>query len=406
MKNILIYGTFTGLQVLASLFLTSYTARVLTIDEFGKFAIFQAYLGIMNVFIGIVFVNKVVIFVSEGNKKEAERGVNFILMYGLTTAVAIQFIIFLLFELELLEQLRQIGPGLMILPLISFFSMLNALNSAIFQQLRYAFLSSGVHFLIPLLTLAALVSVNYMGEVSITERILSMGIGFGCVSIFGLILIRRAYKFDVWYSSKQNAKVMMAYGVPLIPHLIGLSIIAAGDKLIIDAKYGAESLGNYFLAMQVAAVLFMGFEVINRATSPKLFDILAEKNSTLNKWLKKVYILFIFTYFATGFVFYFVSDYFVYLIGGEKFSIDFKLMIPLVLSVVLNGLSLPLQNILYFHSETHSISKITLATGIFGLVVFGILSDFSIMVAVWAIPLMTLLKVILTLRISLTLLRV
>jgi O-antigen/teichoic acid export membrane protein len=90
-------------------------------------------------------------------------------------------------------------------------------------------------------------------------------------------------------------KMALALGIPLIPHIIGGTIISMSDRALLMNLTDATQTGLYFIAFQIGGILSMAVWAFNQAWSPWLFKELTEdKPGTKTKIVKFTYLYCIF----------------------------------------------------------------------------------------------------------------
>ena len=71
----------------------------------------------------------------------------------------------------------------------------------------------------------------------------------------------------------------LAFGVPLIPHVLGGFLLLSVDRLVINKELGLEMTGIYMVAVSLGSVLNLVFNGVNKAYSPWLFGQLKRNNN-------------------------------------------------------------------------------------------------------------------------------
>lgn len=94
--------------------------------------------------------------------------------------------------------------------------------------------------------------------------------------LFGLYFLWKENKIHFNFRW-DYAKSVLAFGLPLYPHSLGLMILAAADKFFLNALLGMEVLGVYTVGYTFASILMMLAMPFDMATAPRIYNML-EKN--------------------------------------------------------------------------------------------------------------------------------
>lgn len=107
----------------------------------------------------------------------------------------------------------------------------------------------------------------------------------GCIVIFGLLAIGFFIKNHFFTSkiSLSSLKLVVCYGLPLIPHLAALWLKQGGDRLIINKFHSIEDVGIYSFALNLTSIIVMVGNSFNNSNSVSIFKILSEDLQTNEK---------------------------------------------------------------------------------------------------------------------------
>ena len=137
----------------------------------------------------------------------------------------------------------------------------------------------------------------------------SMGMGWvGCVlaqllcaclfGVIGLVLFLRLG--CVARPDTEYWKMMLAWGIPLIPHLAANFIQQGCDRYIINHYFGVEKVGLFSFAYSLAAAIMLIGSGFNDANSVNIFEVLGntgltpdDKIALLNKQKRKVFFVYL-----------------------------------------------------------------------------------------------------------------
>jgi hypothetical protein len=94
-------------------------------------------------------------------------------------------------------------------------------------------------------------------------------------AVIALVLLRRDRLLSLRWR-REDVREALAFGVPLVPHVAGLFVLNAADRLVINKDLGLAQAGIYMVAVQITMAMAIVFDAINRAYVPWLFARLAE----------------------------------------------------------------------------------------------------------------------------------
>lgn len=119
----------------------------------------------------------------------------------------------------------------------------------------------------------------------VEKRILAILLGY--ITVFGIayLLYNRQIKFKN-FSLKQYKLALfylLGFGVPLILHNVSLFLKGQLDRVFIFHQFSETELGLYAMGAQIAGILMVVLQAINKATMPYYFEGLKQKNITIKQ---------------------------------------------------------------------------------------------------------------------------
>lgn len=103
------------------------------------------------------------------------------------------------------------------------------------------------------------------------------GIGIAVLSVYLLAGERAAAR-----PSRADIKSLLRFGLPLMPHALGGSLLASADRFAVSASLGAAALGIYGSAYQLGMVINVLGDAVIKAYSPTMYRLLG-RNSTRSR---------------------------------------------------------------------------------------------------------------------------
>lgn len=111
---------------------------------------------------------------------------------------------------------------------------------------------------------------------------------------------------------------LLLFGLPIIPHSISSVIISMSDRMVLAHLEGAAALGIYAVAAQVAMIMAMAVDSLNKAYVPWLYSRLALDQASVRSGLVGfTYLYFALVLLAAGVLSVLVPPFMVLLAGPE-----------------------------------------------------------------------------------------
>lgn len=163
-------------------------------------------------------------------------------------------------------------------------------------------------------------------------------------------------------------KDALKFGVPLIPHILGIFFLSAIDRILITNSLGIGEAGIYMLGVQLSLGMVVVFDAINKALVPWLFKMLAANNIIqLTRLIRFTYIYFI-VLFCLGALAFWVGPFVVRLIAGVEYQKATTIIGWLCLGQAFNGMYLMVTNYIFYAKKTGSLSIVTITFGVFNVI--------------------------------------
>lgn len=160
---------------------------------------------------------------------------------------------------------------------------------------------------------------------------------------------------------------VLAFSVPLIPHVFGIYLLSSVDRFFINSKLGPDQTGIYMVAVQLSLGIVVFFDALNKAFMPWLFDKLSsEPYENRSHIAKKTYIYFLFL-ILMGVMSYYISPWLVVIIAGEKYKEAGSVIGWLCIGQIFLGMYLMVTNYLFYAKKTGQLSLLTISCGIINI---------------------------------------
>lgn len=198
--------------------------------------------------------------------------------------------------------------------------------------------------------------------------ILLAPLSLGCISI---ILLRKDGLLELRQSGSEM-KEALAFGVPLAPHVLGLFLLSAGDRFVINSLLGAESVGIYMVAMQISLGIGLVFDAFNKAFVPWLFARLKKGEQALRQQIVAItYGCFAGAFMMAG-VLVLAGPILVYVLAGKDYHSALDYLAILAFGQAFQGLYLMVTNYAFYAKRTGLLSSVTMLSGVLGIALLWI----------------------------------
>jgi O-antigen/teichoic acid export membrane protein len=202
-----------------------------------------------------------------------------------------------------------------------------------------------------------------------------------CFSLFGIIgILSFASRGYLSLPDKNFWKGMLAWGVPLIPHLATTFIRQGCDRYIINYSYSIEDVGLFSFALNMANIIGMIGVGFNQINSVNIYKTLS--NNSLDVELKRQHLKkekdFIFKIYMVSSIFVAFGICIFTPILLPKYAGSVPYMPLLALSSFLHCLYYLYTNFLFYYNKTKTIMLVTLSCSIIHLILSLLLTRYSL----------------------------
>ncbi|PHM68341.1 lipopolysaccharide biosynthesis protein [Xenorhabdus sp. KJ12.1] len=375
LKGASIYLVSNILNAAIPFLLLPILTRYLSHEEYGQIAIFQTILTGINTFIGLNTIEATTRKYFDTNKNDnLLREFNGSCLQILFIS-SLMIIILALFFKGNLDFFSIPANWIITAVIISIFNFIISLR-LVQWQIRNKAKSFGILQLTNSLVNMSLTLVLaiYMKQ-GAQGRIDAQLITSLTIASISLLLIYRDNLVTIISWNWLNIKEALKFGLPLLPHNIGVFIISSIDRFFITQKLGIAETGIYMVAVQLSSSLAIVFNSLYQAYIPWLFERLKRNNQNEKKTIvKNTYIYFILLIIAAALSFI-TGPFFVILIAGEKYSSVSNIIGWLCLGQIFGGMYLIMSGYIYYSKKTSNFAFITLFSGSINIILLYLFID-------------------------------
>jgi O-antigen/teichoic acid export membrane protein len=334
--------------------------RLLTQEDYGIVAVFQAYIGIFLVILSLNAHAAVTRYYFE-NKDDFEGFVGTTLSFvGLLFGVFAPF--FIIFYRQIGEIIQLTGILPIYLMICCLFSILSEIYVHILipqkksKEVALINIAKGYTYV-----LISIVFVYFLEENKYLGRIwASLLVGF-MFSIYFLWKMQPSLKLHL---TRSHLTYTAHYSFPLIPYTLSSLILAQFDRIMINHTLDTASAGLYSLGYNIGMLLLMVISATRTALVPDFYTFLDNKEyDRLDILIKRVFSIVILA--ALG-LFLFAGEVGI-ILADEKFHPGLRVVPIVVIGYVFFGMFTVYNRYISYEKKTIYMSVVVLTAGIMNI---------------------------------------
>jgi O-antigen/teichoic acid export membrane protein len=196
-----------------------------------------------------------------------------------------------------------------------------------------------------------------------------IGVLIGIPLVFSVFALLLLYKDDLLGFAWRPGylREILAFGVPLIPHAVGLFLLSSVDRVVINAKLGLAQAGVYMVAVQLVAAMGLVFDAINNAYVPWLFERLKRDRMEEKRHIVKMVYLYGLALLGVVVLAFIVGPPILVWIAGEQYREAADVVGWLALGQAFHGMYLMVTNYIFYSKRTGLLSVATITSGLVNL---------------------------------------
>lgn len=206
-----------------------------------------------------------------------------------------------------------------------------------------------------------------------------VGLGFGwlgrvngqviAISVFTsiglLIIIKREQLRFKW--SQSYAKDILKFGVPLIPHALGMFLITMTDRIFITNMVGISETGIYTVGFQIGMIVSVLQDSFNKAWMPYLYKNLKLNNINVKyKLVKIIYGYFVIILLIALFISA-IAPLIVKTFIGSAFEGSIVYIVWISVGFAFQGMYKMVGGVIFYEKKTHLLSIVTFTTALLNI---------------------------------------
>lgn len=333
--------------------LLPYLSRKLGVEGFGELAYYQTYLVLFFIIVGLSQEGAVTRYFYVYGK----RSLNLVVTSGYAYTLAIGSLILLgcwILQSEILTYVA----------LSAIFQALLGVQLSIRQCQKQAISYAILQFASSLGTAVFTVLLLELYQTELVEKRL-LGILLGNVLVFLLAYLvyskKTVSKKYQWKQYKSALFYVLAFGTPLILHNVSFFLKGQLDRVFIYHQFNQVDLGLYAMGAQIAAILMIILQAVNKALTPYFFDGLKQGRINLKQTQKWAFYSLAIVPLPSLIMWVIPEQFIVWLLGVQFVGTKYYI----ILFLLSTALVIPyfiLVNYLFYHGKNKLISICSVAS--------------------------------------------
>lgn len=167
----------------------------------------------------------------------------------------------------------------------------------------------------------------------------------------------------------------LAFGVPLLPHVIGLFLLGTVDRIMINDRLGLAQAGIYMVAVQLTLAMSIVFASINNAYVPWLYERLKRNDPDEKRGVVRLTYWYFAAVLALAALAFPLGPWLVPLVAGERYAAAASALGWLAVGQAFSGMYLMVTNYIFFSKRTGLLSVVTISSGLVNIALLAVLID-------------------------------
>lgn len=366
-QNILIYTFSDVVPKSLAFFMVPVLTRHLTVSEYGVFGYLQALITVLTLLFTLGLNGAATRFffeMTEPEQRQKLMGTIFMLMSLNVMAMSIILLTTLFLLPESLFTNIPLWPfypfAILSAALFSFLGLPLALAIAEKRAVTFGILQSTRTMAI----FGAIVILVIWGEMGVDGIIYGYLIG---ALLVGAISFQQILKKAMIAFKLSQAKEILAFAIPLLPHAIGGWILLLSDRFFLGRLDSLQQLGIYSAACQLGLIMDLLMNSIKNATIPYYY-MLMDRVDYVRELLSELLYLVIPAFLIISLIFALISREVFAIILDQRYSSGQGIYIMIVFMGFFHGLYFCAIPIIMYHKKTKLLAATTCMTALVNVV--------------------------------------
>ncbi|WP_301099018.1 flippase [Otariodibacter sp.] len=327
--------------------LLPYLSRKLGVEGFGELSYYQTFTVLFFIIVGLSQEGAITRYFYVYGKRSLDLVVSTGYAYTVFTGIIV-LLVCLIFHNEIL----------LYVALSAIFQSFLGVQLSIRQCQKQAIPYTVIQFFSSITSVLFTILLLEIFNTDLVEKRL-IAILLGNITVFaGSYLLYRKKVTTTFFSLKQYKSALfylLGFGVPLILHNSSLFLKGQLDRIFIFHKFSETDLGLYAMGAQIAAILMILLQAVNKASIPYFFDALKQKKidvKDVHKWALLSFLIVP----IPAIVMWLIPESVVVWLLGDQFLGSKYYMVLFLLSVAMTIPYFILVNYLFYYGKNKFIS--------------------------------------------------
>lgn len=159
-------------------------------------------------------------------------------------------------------------------------------------------------------------------------------------------------------------KEAVRFGSPLVPHLLGSTVLVTFDRFVINDHLGLADTGVYMVAVQIALVIALVGDAINKAFVPWLYEQLAQARPEFPRWIVKRTWLCFAVIAGMALLALLLAEPLLLVVAGEQYLAARTVLPWLIVGQAFGTAYFLVVNYIFYSQRTHYLAFASLTAGV------------------------------------------
>ncbi|CCK75586.1 similar to capsular polysaccharide protein [Oleispira antarctica RB-8] len=378
-RNVIIYGGSNAIKSLVPVLMLPILTAYLTPSEFGVLSLIETTILFLSPFILLNINSAIGVEFFKLEHSELKLYITNALLLSLLSFIII-YGVFFAFQYEISQWIGIDNEMVILLAVFSILRVISQISLGLMQVSQkvktFALFSLGQTLLD--FFLSYIFVVFFLSGME--GRLEGVYGSFFVVSVIGFYFL-----FVGDYIGKINlqyTKSILKFGVPLIPHVIGGTIMAMSDRYFISYYFGSAEVGLYSIAYQMSALMLLASTSVNQAWAPMLFKLLKDNNK---RTIRQVTSLLAGVFIVAAFCIYMLEDVLFYIFVNDDFFLAKQYFPYLLLGFLFQSFYFLATNKFFYEKRTGLLASITILGALLNLLLnYIFINDFGVIGVAYA----------------------
>lgn len=341
--------------------------RYMTPEEYGMLAMYTIVLGVMNAFTGLSVHGAISREYFEFDKLTFSKYIfNCLIILGVST-LFVSIVVF--FEKETINRFTKIPSNwLLLIVIVSGLQFIQWIILSLLQVTEKGYQYISIQIGSSIIQFSLMVYFVVVLNMSWESKVIVQFIVFTISAIYTIYYLLKneylviSFRLDLL----RNA---LKFGLPLIPHTLGMFVISFVDRILLTNLMNLEVVGVYTVGYQLGMFILVIQDAVNKAWVPWFYKQLTLGDEWRLKRIINYSYIISFSYLLLAFLYSYLIEIIVPILIGNSFLESIDIVIWISLGYAFNGMYKLVTNYIIYERKTGLLSIITFVTALLNIFV-------------------------------------